>query len=142
MRALLGRSPVSARTARAVLVAAAVSVAYTATVIGYSLLPSSGISISGTPWHAVVLYSAFATGTVGVPVFLWLRARLKSPVVLLAAILLFWHVLVEFPPIGSGQGDSPGFLFVFLWSPFYVLAYAALAGGEHRLRTRGVSIPG
>ncbi|UIO99539.1 hypothetical protein Hbl1158_13580 [Halobaculum sp. CBA1158] len=141
MRALHRGVPVQQRTVRAVLVASAVSVAYTLVVFGYSLLPSSGVSISGTLWHAIAIQSAFALGTVGVPVFLWLRANLRSPAVLLAAILLFWHVLVEFPPIGSGQGDSPGFLFVFVFAPVYVPAYAALAAGEYWIGKRDVSIP-
>lgn len=141
MSALHRRLPLGDRTTTAVLVAAAVSVAYTLIVLGYSLLPSSGVSISGTLWHSIAIQSAFALGTVGVPVFLWLRANLKSPAVLLAAILLFWHVLVEFPPVGSGQGDSPGFLFVFVFAPFYVLAYAVLAAGEYWIGKRDVSIP-
>lgn len=140
MHALHPRTPFS-ETTTALLAAVAAAVGYTLIVFGYSLLPSSGVSIPGTLWHAVAIQSGFALGTVGVPTFLWLRAGLRSPAVLLAVILLFWHVLVEFPPIGSGQGDSPGFLFVFVFAPFYVLAYAVLAGGERWLRRRDVSIP-
>lgn len=141
MHALHRRSPFS-ETTTAILAAIVAAVGYTLIVLGYSLLPSSGVSISGTLWHAVAIQSAFALGTVGVPIALWLRADLRSPVALLAVILLFWHVLVEFPPIGSGQGDSPGFLFVFVFAPFYVLVYALLAGGEYWLGKRDVSVPG
>ncbi|WP_256295975.1 hypothetical protein [Haloarchaeobius salinus] len=49
---------------------------------------------------------------------------------------MFWHVLVAFPPFGSGTGDSPAFNFVFFFAPFYLAAYALLAGGEYWLRDR------
>ncbi|WP_348607601.1 hypothetical protein [Halobaculum rarum] len=140
MHALHRRSPFS-ETTTALIAGVAAAVGYALIVLGYSVLPSSGVSISGTLWHALVIQSTFALGTVGVPIVLWIRADLRSPVALLAVILLFWHVLVEFPPFGSGQGDSPGFLFVFVFAPFYVLAYALLAGGEYWLRIRDVSIP-
>jgi hypothetical protein len=55
----------------------------------------------------------------------------------LTLVLVFWHVLVYVPPIGTGQGDSPGFLFVFVGAPLYLVAYGALAGGELWLRGRG-----
>ena len=129
-------SPLSAAWNRALAISLAVTILYSAVVFGYSLLPSSNVSISGTLWHALVVSTVFGLGTVGIPVLLWLRYEIRSPGVLLVIILLFWHVLVYIPPFGSGQGDSPGFLFVFVWAPIYLVGYAILAGGEYWLRNR------
>ena len=129
-------SPLSAAWNRALAISLAVTILYSAVVFGYSLLPSSNVSISGTLWHALVVSTVFGLGTIGVPVLLWLRYEIRSPGVLLVIILLFWHVLVYIPPFGSGQGDSPGFLFVFVWAPIYLIGYALLAGGEYWLRSR------
>jgi hypothetical protein len=129
-------SPVSRRSTRALLVAAGASVLYTALVLGYSVHPETNVSISVPFWRALALYSVVAFGTVGVPPLLWMRYGLQSPSVLLACLLVFWHVLVEFPPIGSGEGDSPGFLFVFVGMPLYLVAYGLLAGGEYWMRRR------
>jgi hypothetical protein len=133
-------SPVSERSTRAIAVSAGVSLLYTAVVFGYSVHPATNVSISGTLWHAFLLFFVMAFGTVGVPILLWLRYEIRSPGVLMACLLLFWHVLVEFPPVGSGQGDSPGFLFVFAWVPFYLVAYGLLAAGERWIRRRDVSV--
>lgn len=141
---LQGRIPLSERSTRAIATGLGVSILYAAIVFGYSVHPATNVSISGTLWHALVLYAIAAFGTVGSPLLLWIRYEIRSPGVLLAGILLFWHVLVEFPPIGSGQGDAPGFLFVFAWMPAYLVAYGLLAGGEYWLRGRNlsVSVPG
>jgi hypothetical protein len=136
MVALYRWSPVSERTTRALLVGAGVSVLYTAIVLGYSVHPETNVSISVPFWRALVSYSVVAFGTVGVPPLLWMRYELRSPTVLLVCLLVFWHVLVEFPPIGSGEGDSPGFLFVFVGMPLYLVAYGLLAGGEYWIRRR------
>jgi len=133
-------SPLSAAWNRALAISLAVTILYSLVVFGYSLLPSSNVSISGTLWHALVLSTVFGFGTIGVPVLLWLRYKIRSPGVLLMGILLFWHVLVYIPPFGSGQGDSPGFLFVFVWAPIYLVGYALLAGGEYWLRHRNTSV--
>jgi len=133
-------SPVSERSTRSIVISVGISFLYTAIVFGYSVHPATNVSISGTLWHALVLYSVMALGTVGIPLLLWMRYEIRGPGVLLACILLFWHVLVEFPPIGSGQGDSPGFLFVFAWVPFYLVAYGLLAGGEYWLRGQNISV--
>lgn len=132
-------SPLSAAWKRALAISLAATVLYSTVVFVYSHLPSSNVSISGTLWHALVLSTAFGLGTIGIPVLLWLRYKIRSPGVLLVGILLFWHVLVYIPPFGSGQGDSPGFLFVFVWAPIYLIGYALLAGGEYWLRNRGSS---
>ena len=128
--------PRSRAWTRPLAVSVAVALLYTACVFAYSLHPASNVSISGTPWHALAVAGGFALVAVGVPVFLRLRYGLRGPVVLLGAILVFWHVLVEFPPIGTGRGDSPGFLFVFAWAPLYLVAYAVLAAAEYLLRGR------
>lgn len=114
----------------------AVTVLYSIGVFMYSLLPTSNVSISGTLWDALALSTAFGFVTIGVPVFLWLRYEIRSPGALLVGILVFWHILVYIPPIGSGHGDSPGFLFVFVWAPFYLVAYGILAAVEHWHRGR------
>ncbi|MEA1932345.1 MAG: hypothetical protein U9O06_12475 [Euryarchaeota archaeon] len=138
------RLPISERSIRSIVISVGISLLYTAIVLGYSVHPATDISVSGTLWHAVGLFSVMALGTVGVPLLVWLRYGIRSPGVLLAVILLFWHVLVAFPPLGSGQGDSPGFFFVFAWMPFYLVAYGLLAGGEYwvRGRTHSLTTPG
>jgi hypothetical protein len=130
------RQPRETTWRRALAVGAAAAVLYTATVFGYSLLPGSNVSISGTLWHAVALYGVVAFGAVGVPVVLWFLYEVWTPGALLALVLAFWHVLVYVPPIGTGEGDSPGFLFVFVGAPLYLVAYGVLAGGELWLRGR------
>ncbi|WP_206750864.1 hypothetical protein, partial [Halorubrum sp. SD690R] len=89
-------------------------------------------------WDALALSIGFGLVTIGVPVFLWLRYEIRSPGALLVAILVFWHILVYIQPIGSGQGDSPGFLFVFVFAPIYLVAYVLLAVIEYWLRGRTV----
>lgn len=126
---------------RALLISAAVSLVYTGLVLGYTYLLSPSVTITGPLWGAVAWYSLMAFGTVGIPILLWLRFDLRSPAVLLAGILLFWHVLVVIPPLGSDQGDAPGFTFVFFWMPFYLVAYALLAGGEYSFRNKPPGIP-
>lgn len=132
----LQRPSISVRSVRAVAISASLTLLYTAVVFGYSVHPATNVSVSGTLWHAFVIQAVMAYGTVGVPLFLWQRFEIRSPGALMLGLLLFWHVLVEFPPLGSGQGDSPGFLFVFAWAPFYLVLYGLLAGGEVWLRRR------
>lgn len=140
MTALQRWLPLSRRSKRAIVISIGLSVLYTGIVVGYSVHPATNVSISGTLWDALLLHSVMAFGTVGVPVLLWLGYDVRSPSILLVCILMFWHVLVEFPPIGSGQGDSPGFLFVFVGVPFYLIAYGLLAGVEVWLRRRHFSL--
>ncbi|MFC5369160.1 hypothetical protein [Salinirubrum litoreum] len=133
-------SPVSRSTVRAFAAGGGLSVLYTAIVLAYSAHPATNVSVAGSLWVALAVQSAMALGTVGVPVFLWERYDIRSPGALLVVLLVFWHILVEFPPIGTGQGDSPGFLFVFAGAPLYVVLYAVLASGEVVLRRRGVAL--
>ena len=121
---------------RPLAISIAITVLYSIGVFMYSLLPTSNVSISGTLWDALALSTAFGLVTIGVPVFVWLRYKIRSPGALLVGILVFWHILVYIPPIGSGQGDSPGFLFVFVWAPLYLVAYGILATVEYWLRGR------
>jgi hypothetical protein len=130
---------VSVSTARALTIGAGLSVLYTGVVLAYSAHPATNVSVAGSLWVAFVVQSGMALGTVGLPAFLWDRYALRSPGILLGVLLVFWHVLVEFPPIGTGQGDSPGFLFVFAGAPLYVVLYGVLAGGEVALRRRDVA---
>ena len=101
------RFPLSERSKRVIGLSTGLNPLYTGLVFGYSIYPATNVSIFGTLWHALVLSSIMAFGTGGIPVLLWLRYEIRSPGVLLACLLVFWHVLVEFPSIGSGQGDSP-----------------------------------
>jgi hypothetical protein len=126
------RSPVN--WTRALIVGGVVSLTYTSIVVAYSLFPFSNVDISEPVWQTAGSLTLLSLGVIGAPIALWLRYRLRSPLAFLGGILLFWHVLVEFPPIGSGQGDSPGFLFVFALSPLYVAAYGILAGTEYWVR--------
>ncbi len=121
---------------RPLAISTAVTLLYSITVLGYSVLPFSNVSISGTLWDALALSMGFGLVTIGIPVFLWLRYEIRSPGALLVGILVFWHILVYIPPIGSGEGDSPGFLFVFVWAPVYLVAYVLLAVIEYWLRGR------
>jgi len=136
------RQPCETTWRRALALGAAAAVCYTAVVFGYSLLPGSNVSVSGTLWHAAALYGVFAFGAVGAPVVLWLRYRVWTPGALLALVLVFWHVLVYVPPIGTGEGDSPGFLFVFVGAPLYLVGYGVLAGVELWLHGRRRSVSG
>lgn len=126
---------------RALGVSVLASLSYTSLVFWYSVQPSSNVSITGPFWQFLGLYSLFAFGTIGVPLLLWIRYRILGPTLLMALILLFWHVLVYLPPVGSGEGDSPGFTFVFIFVPFYLVAYGLLAGGEYWLRGQNSQIP-
>ncbi len=121
---------------RALLVGAGLSLGYTGLVLGYSFLPSSPVTITGPFPRVVGWYSLLAFGAVGVPVVLRLRFGLRTPLALLAGILLFWHVVVGTPLLDGSRADAPAFTFVFFWAPFYLVAYALLAGAEHALRAR------
>jgi len=100
-------SPLSAAWNRALAISLAVTILYSLVVFGYSLLPSWNVSISGTLWHALVLSTVFGFGTIGVPVLLWLRYKIRSPGVLLMGILLFWHVLVYIPRLEVAKVIRP-----------------------------------
>ncbi len=123
---------------RPLAISIAATLLYSTAMFVYSVLPPSNVSISGTLWQALALSTGFGLVTIGFPVFLWLRYDIRSPGILLVGILVFWHVLVYIPPIGSGQGDSPGFLFVFVWAPMYLVAYVLLATIEYQLRGRNL----
>ena len=58
----------------------------------------------------------------------------------MAVILLFWHVIIYLPIVGSEGGDAPAFASVLFWTPAYLLVYGLLAGGEYWLRRRNIII--
>lgn len=124
---------------RPLAISGAVTFLYSTAVFVYSVLPNSNVSLSGALWQTFGFSMASGLVTIGIPVFLWRQYNLRSPGALLVGILAFWHVLVYIPPIGSGQGDSPGFIFVFLGAPIYLVAYVLLAAIEYWLRCRNVS---
>ena len=139
MSALYRWSAPSGTWKRPLAISTTVTLLYSISVFGYSLLPFANVSISAALWEALALSTGFGLVTIGIPIFLWLRYEIRSPGTLLAGILVFWHILVYIPPIGSGQGDSPGFFFVFVWAPMYLVAYVLLAAIEYWLRGRNVS---
>ena len=111
------------------------SIAYASIVFGYSA-HSPTVQITGSIWSSFGLAVVFAFGTIGVPILLWIRYRIKGPSVVMALVLLFWHVLIHLPVLGSDGGDVPAFALVLFWAPFYLVAYGLLAGGEYWLRGR------
>jgi hypothetical protein len=130
------------RWRRAALAGSAASALYAAVLLAWSLRPSSEIALSTPLWLTIGGALAGAVGAVGVPIALRIHYRVWSPVALMAGVLLFWHVLIEYPPIGSGQGDTPGFTFVLLFAPLYVAGYLLLAAVERWLRGQtGLELP-
>ena len=69
--------------------------------------------------------------TAGVPVVLYLRYRLLSPILVLVVESTFWIV----PDlVSTNTGDAPGYFFaVALW-PVYLGLYSVAAALEYRLR--------
>ncbi|MCD2203804.1 MULTISPECIES: hypothetical protein [Halobacteriales] len=132
MRPNLGRVKQTESWGRSLLSSTVASLVYTGLVLGYVYLLSPSTTIHGPVWWAVLWYSLLGFGTVGIPILLWLQFDLRSPAVLLACILLFCHTL----PLWNNHGDAPGFSLVFYLTPFYLVAYALLAGGERWLRNK------
>ena len=120
---------------QALLSAGLASIAYASIVVGYSA-QSPTIQITGSIWSSFGLAIVFAFGTIGVPIFLWIRYQVKGPSIVMALILLFWHVVIHLPVLGSDGDDIPAFALVLFWAPFYLVAYGLLAGGEYWLRGR------
>jgi len=121
--------------ASALAAGAVAAFAYTGVVVAYSLHPATNVSVGQPLWKSVAAAAGLSLGTVGVPVALWARARLRGPLALAGLVLLFWHLIVEVTLFGGGRGDSPGFLFAFVLAPGYVVAYVVLAGVEYWVRT-------
>ncbi|WP_225335377.1 hypothetical protein [Halomicrobium urmianum] len=119
-----------------ILIAVGTSVGYVAAVRVYTLLLATDVSSSYPIWRNVGLLLLLAFGTVGVPVALFGRYRLLSPLGLFLGIVLFWHGLVRVTSWTSPAEAVPPFLFVFLLAPLYVAAYGSLAGIERRIRSR------
>ncbi|WEL28018.1 hypothetical protein [Haloferax volcanii] len=123
---------------RSILLSSVASVVYTGLVFGYSTL-APDVQITGSFWPSFGIGLLFAFGTIGVPIVLWIRYRIRGPAILMGFVLLFWHVLIYVPILGAEGGDAPAFALVLFWAPFYLLAYALLAGGEYWLRRREVA---
>nr|WP_233340596.1 hypothetical protein [Haloprofundus sp. MHR1] len=137
MSSLHESSPSRGSWKRAILRSGVASVVYTGLVFAYSAL-APDVQITGSFWPSVGIGLPFAFGTIGVPIVLWVRYRIRGPVILMGFVLLFWHVLIYVPVLGADGGDGPAFALVLFWAPFYLLAYALLAGGEYWLRRRTV----
>ncbi len=116
------------------------SAIYASIVLLYSS-QSPDIQITGSLWSSFGLSVLFAFGTIGIPILLWVRYRIRGPAVLMTLILLFWHVVIYLPIIGSEGGDAPAFALVLFWAPFYLVAYGLLGGGEYWLRGRNIPTP-
>lgn len=67
--------------------------------------------------------------TVGLPVTLYLRYRLRTPIVVLIGNLGFWLVI-------AGGGDAPGWFFAMATWPISVVAYCLVGVVERWLRRR------
>ncbi|QLH83915.1 hypothetical protein [Halosimplex pelagicum] len=124
---------------QALLSAGLASIAYASIVTGYST-QSPAIQITGSIWSSFGLAALFAFGTIGVPILLWIRYQIRGPSIVMALVLLFWHVLIHLPVLGSDGGDAPAFALVLFWAPLYLVAYGLLAGGEYWLRGRNISV--
>ncbi len=111
------------------------SAGYTAVVYGYLLSPFSQLSVSGALHNRVWWDLLLSLGTIGLPVVLYLRYRVRSPLLLLMAILLFWHGLIVHIP-GTETMDTAAFAFVFMLAPAYVAGYLLFAHTEQVLRGR------
>ena len=123
---------------RGVLIGGLASLVYASIVTIYSVL-SPNVSLSGSLGASFGIATLFALGTIGLPILLWIRYDIRSPAVLMAFILLFWHVLIHLPIFGSEGGDAPAFALVLFWAPVYLVAYALVGGGEYWLRQRDSS---
>ena len=117
------------------LIGGLASLVYAGIVTIYSVL-SPNVSLSGSLGASFGIAALFALGTIGLS---YSGYDIRSPAVLMAFILLFWHVLIHLPILGSEGGDTPAFALVLFWAPFYLVAYALVGGGEYWLRQRGSS---
>ena len=64
---------------RPLAISTAVTLLYSISVFGYSLLPFLNVSIAGTLWDALALSTGFGLVTIGISVFLRLRYEIRSP---------------------------------------------------------------
>ena len=125
---------------RALLSGGLASIVYAGIVLAYSA-HSPDIQITGSFWTAVGISVLFACGTIGIPIMLWMRYQIRGPAILMVCILLFWHVIIDLPVLGSDGGDVPAFALVLFWAPFYLISYGLLAAGEYWLREQAHQIP-
>lgn len=92
---------------------------------------------------AVLFGGDFSTGAVGalvplgvvvvvVPIALWLRFRLLTPVVLAGAAIGFWQIVV--PLLGNAGDGTPTFAVSLGMIPLYTVGYALFAVVELAVR--------
>jgi hypothetical protein len=124
---------------RAILSDGLASIVYAGIVFAYSA-QSPDIQITGSFWSSFGLATLFAFGTIGIPILLWVRYGIRGPSILMVFILLFWHVVIHLPLMGSEGGDAPAFALVLFWAPLYLIVYGLLAGGVYWLRGRNSSV--
>ncbi|GAA0260682.1 hypothetical protein ACFFQF_23655 [Haladaptatus pallidirubidus] len=124
---------------RVILSGGLASIVYAGIVFAYSA-QSPDIQITESFWSSFGLATLFAFGTIGIPILLWMRYDIRGPSILMALILLLWHVAIHLPIIGSEGGDAPAFALVLFWAPIYLIAYGLLAGGEYWLRGRNIPV--
>ena len=77
----------------------------------------------------------FTSGSIGVPIVLWLRFGCYGPVVLMSVIVLLLTFVM--PLAAPRRGDSPAFVLVIYWAPFYLVFYTVIAGVEYLYQHRG-----
>jgi hypothetical protein len=89
--------------------------------------PATGEKLAELAGQFLGFYVLGATATVGVPVFLYLRFNLVSPLVVMGGEVAFWTVFAR-------GGDAPGAFFAVAFWPAYLAAYLAVGGAEYLLR--------
>jgi hypothetical protein len=126
--------PTSRRTA--LLAASAVGVASLAAFL--TVAAGGDISPRLDLWYLVGFVGLFAVGafvTPAVPVYAYLRHGLRSPLVVFAADLLLWFVVV--PSVGAPDASTLPFA-VGYW-PVYLALFAVAGWLERRFGGRGRS---
>ena len=81
-----------------------------------------GSSFSGGDYGALAVLAILA---VGIPVSLWLRFRLLTPLVLAGLVIAFWQVLVSL--LGNEGDGTPVFALALAMTPLYVIGYSVLS---------------
>jgi len=111
-----------------------------ASLLGFLALAANGGDIAPRldQWYLVGFVGLFLVGATlvpAIPVYLFVRHGVVSPIAVLVADVVFW--LVAVPTVGTTDGST--ILFTVLYWPVYVALYAVAAGVEHRFRTDGGS---
>ena len=131
--------PMSLR--RALLIGVVASAVYPLVAIGFAR--AVGPPFSGGGLIGYLTSTIFTLGSIGVPIVLWLRFEYRVPVALMALMVVFLTFVM--PLIAPDRGDSPAFILVIFWAPFYLITYATATVGEYlyrRWRTSHGSVNG